>query len=79
MINTYNNVMENNKFNKKHGGCKECRILEVYNNKQECVLAFNNGKIGVMDYYRIQNVMADTEMRKSISKPQQQDDQSSDE
>ena len=36
--------------------------------------AFNNGKIGVMDYYRIQNVMADTEMRKSIGKPQNQDD-----
>ena len=33
--------------------------------------AFKNGKLGVMDYYRVQNVMADTDMRKSIANPQQ--------
>lgn len=30
--------------------------------------ALREGKIGVMDYYQLQNVMADTDMRKSISK-----------
>jgi uncharacterized protein YqfA (UPF0365 family) len=29
--------------------------------------AFNNGHLGVMDYYKMQNVQADTEMRQSIS------------
>jgi uncharacterized protein YqfA (UPF0365 family) len=29
--------------------------------------AFINGNLGVMDYYRMQNVQADTDMRKSIS------------
>ena len=31
--------------------------------------AFKAGKLGVMDYWRIQNVKADTEMRSSIAKP----------
>jgi len=30
--------------------------------------ALRNGKIGVMDYYQLQNVQADTQMRESISK-----------
>ena len=30
--------------------------------------AFRNGNLGIMDYYRMRNVMADTEMRSSISK-----------
>jgi uncharacterized protein YqfA (UPF0365 family) len=29
--------------------------------------AFRNGRLGVMDYYRMQNVEADTEMRKSLA------------
>ncbi len=29
--------------------------------------AFKDGKLGVMDYYRMQNVVADTDMRKSIA------------
>lgn len=29
--------------------------------------AFNNGNLGIMDYYKMQNVQADTEMRQSIS------------
>ena len=29
--------------------------------------AFKEGNLGVMDYYNLQNVKADTEMRKSIS------------
>lgn len=31
--------------------------------------AFRNGNLGVMDYYRLQNIQADTEMRESIAKP----------
>jgi uncharacterized protein YqfA (UPF0365 family) len=30
--------------------------------------AFREGKLGVMDYYNMQNVQADTRMRESISK-----------
>ena len=30
--------------------------------------AFRNGNLGVMDYYRMKNMMADTEMRESIGK-----------
>lgn len=31
--------------------------------------AFRNGNLGVMDYYKIQNIQADTGMRDSIAKP----------
>jgi len=31
--------------------------------------AFRDGKLGIMDYQRIQNIQADTDMRKSISQP----------
>ncbi len=31
--------------------------------------AFRSGNLGVMDYYRMQNVKADTQMRESISRP----------
>jgi len=31
--------------------------------------AFRSGKLGVMDYYQLRNVQADTEMRKSIASP----------
>ncbi|MBQ2397577.1 MAG: flotillin-like protein FloA [Bacteroidales bacterium] len=31
--------------------------------------AFKKGYLGIMDYYRMQNIKADTEMRESISKP----------
>lgn len=31
--------------------------------------AFRNGKLGVMDYYNMRNIQADTDMRTSISKP----------
>ena len=30
--------------------------------------AFRSGNLGVMDYYRLRNVEADTEMRENISK-----------
>jgi len=31
--------------------------------------AFTNGNLGIMDYYKMQNIQADTEMRDSIAKP----------
>ena len=36
--------------------------------------AFRNGRLGVMDYYQMQNVMADTRMRSSIAEPERPDD-----
>ncbi|RME69265.1 MAG: UPF0365 family protein [Verrucomicrobia bacterium] len=33
--------------------------------------AFRNGNLGVMDYYRFQNIQADTDMRKSIAQPEE--------
>ncbi|MCB1195123.1 flotillin-like protein FloA [bacterium] len=35
--------------------------------------AFNKGNLGVMDYYSMKNIMADTEMRSSIARPEQKD------
>lgn len=32
--------------------------------------AFEKGNMGIMDYYRFQNIQADTEMRSSIAKPE---------
>lgn len=32
--------------------------------------AFRNGRLGVMDYYNMKNIQADTEMRSSIAKPE---------
>jgi uncharacterized protein YqfA (UPF0365 family) len=31
--------------------------------------AFRNGNLGIMDYYRMQNIQADTTMRETIGKP----------
>ena len=31
--------------------------------------AFRSGNMGIMDYYKMKNVQADTEMRESIAKP----------
>ena len=31
--------------------------------------AFRSGNLGIMDYYKMKNIMADTEMRESISRP----------
>ncbi len=33
--------------------------------------AFRSGRLGVMDYYQMRNIQADTEMRDSIAKPQE--------
>ena len=32
--------------------------------------AFRNGNLGIMDYYKIKNIMADTQMRETIAKPE---------
>ena len=37
--------------------------------------AFRSGKLGVMDYYNMRNIQADTDMRTSISKPDDKKDQ----
>lgn len=34
--------------------------------------AFRSGNLGIMDYYKMQNIQADTDMRESISKPKDQ-------
>ena len=31
--------------------------------------AFRNGNLGIMDYYKMKNIMADTTMRETIAKP----------
>ena len=36
--------------------------------------AFRSGNMGIMDYYRMKNIQADTEMRDTISKPQKGSD-----
>ena len=41
--------------------------------------AFRSGNLGIMDYYRMRNIEADTEMRDSISESGAQDDQTQDE
>ncbi|MCI5836979.1 MAG: flotillin-like protein FloA [Veillonellaceae bacterium] len=47
---------------------------EVVRAQAEVPIAFakalREGKLGVMDYYRLQNIQADTEMRESIAKPE---------
>jgi len=35
--------------------------------------AFQKGNLGIMDYYRMKNIVADTEMRGSIAKPQKKE------
>ena len=32
--------------------------------------SFRSGNLGIMDYYRMKNIQADTSMRDSISKPE---------
>ncbi len=32
--------------------------------------AFRSGKLGIMDYQRIQNIQADTDMRNALAKPE---------
>ena len=32
--------------------------------------AFRSGNLGIMDYYRMKNIQADTDMRQSIAQPE---------
>ncbi len=34
--------------------------------------AFRSGNLGIMDYYRLKNIQADTDMRNAVAKPQEQ-------
>ena len=40
--------------------------LDVYKRQAE---AFRSGNLGIMDYYRMKNIEADTSMRENIAKP----------
>ena len=51
---------------------QEMRALVVENESKVPLAmadAFKKGNLGIMDYYRIKNIGADTEMRRSIAKP----------
>ena len=55
---------------------QEMRALVVENESKVPLAmadAFRKGNIGVMDYYRMKNIMADTEMRDSIAKPKEKE------
>jgi uncharacterized protein YqfA (UPF0365 family) len=55
---------------------QEMRALVVENESKVPLAmaeAFKKGNLGVMDYYRMKNIMADTSMRDSIAKPKQKE------
>ncbi len=55
---------------------QEMRALVVENDAKVPLAiseAFRAGNLGIMDYYRIRNIGADTQMRESISKPKKPD------
>lgn len=54
---------------------QEMRALVVENEAKVPLAiaeAFTKGNLGIMDYYRLKNIGADTEMRESIAKPKKQ-------
>jgi uncharacterized protein YqfA (UPF0365 family) len=55
---------------------QEMRALVVENESKVPLAiseAFRSGNLGVMDYYRLRNIGADTQMRESIAKPKKPD------
>jgi uncharacterized protein YqfA (UPF0365 family) len=55
---------------------QEMRALVVENESKVPLAmaeAFRQGNLGVMDYYRLKNISADTEMRESIAKPKKKE------
>jgi uncharacterized protein YqfA (UPF0365 family) len=55
---------------------QEMRALVVENESKVPLAmaeAFKKGNLGVMDYYRMKNIMADTDMRDSIAKPKKKE------
>ena len=56
---------------------QEMRALVVENDSKVPLAiaeAFQKGNLGIMDYNRIQNISADTQMRESIAKPKKKED-----
>lgn len=41
--------------------------------------AFRTGRLGIMDYYNMKNIMADTQMREAIAKPEQKKEKNTNE
>jgi uncharacterized protein YqfA (UPF0365 family) len=55
---------------------QEMRALVVENESKVPLAiaeAFKQGNLGIMDYYRLKNISADTSMRESIAKPKQKE------
>ncbi|OHB58702.1 MAG: hypothetical protein A2173_04850 [Planctomycetes bacterium RBG_13_44_8b] len=55
---------------------QEMRALVVENESKiplAMAEAFKQGNLGIMDFYRMKNIMADTEMRDSIAKPKKKE------
>ncbi|MCH7557704.1 MAG: flotillin-like protein FloA [Planctomycetes bacterium] len=55
---------------------QEMRALVVENESKVPLAmaeAFKKGNLGIMDYYRMKNIMADTSMRESIAKPKKKE------
>jgi uncharacterized protein YqfA (UPF0365 family) len=55
---------------------QEMRALVVENEAKVPLAiaeAFKKGNLGIMDYYRLKNIGADTEMRESIAKPKKKE------
>lgn len=61
---------------------EQVQLAKVQENRAKVVLAeaeiplaiaeaFRNGRLGIMDYYNIKNIQADTSMRETIAKPPQ--------
>ena len=56
---------------------QEMRALLVENEAKvplAMATAFEKGNLGIMDYYRMKNITADTSMRNSIAKPNKDDE-----
>lgn len=48
----------------------EAKLIEAQSSVPMAMAeAFRKGQLGIMDYQRIQNIQADTDMRSSIAKP----------
>ena len=55
--------------NVAHAQGMRARVIEAEAEVPKAIAeAFREGRLGVMDYYNMQNVISDTDMRKAISK-----------
>ena len=56
----------------------QAKVIEMQAEVPQAIAqAFREGKLGVMDYYRMQNIMADTAMRESLSVGEEKSSQES--